>query len=163
MLLWGLLWPLEWVVAAALGVILVGRPLLGRFTTVPCFCHLWIMALTVVRWSPKALEMLYNLFQTDRSQLLSFSFVPEFLWISTWCVAFEDLLVYFTLSGRSYLSDFLIANRCGNNQAWMWLEKTELRCDKPQLCFNRGWGANTFHTGPCGFGFCFPFIKKPFI
>uniref|UniRef100_A0A8C4SVY5 BMERB domain containing 1 n=1 Tax=Erpetoichthys calabaricus TaxID=27687 RepID=A0A8C4SVY5_ERPCA len=41
----------------ALGVILVGRPLLGRFTTVPCFCHLWIMALTVVRWSPKALEM----------------------------------------------------------------------------------------------------------
>ncbi len=36
---------------------LVGRPLLGRFTTVPCFRHLWIMALTVVRWSPKALEM----------------------------------------------------------------------------------------------------------
>ncbi len=22
--------------------------------------------------------------------------------------------------------------------------ETELRCDKPQLCFNRGWGANTF-------------------
>ncbi len=41
----------------ALGVILFGRPLLGRFTTVPCFRHLWIMALTVVRWSPKALEM----------------------------------------------------------------------------------------------------------
>ncbi len=40
-----------------LGVILVGRPLLGRFTTVPCFRHLWILALTVVRWSPKALEM----------------------------------------------------------------------------------------------------------
>lgn len=36
---------------------------------------------------------------------------------------FEDLLVYFTLSGRSYLRDFLIANRCGSNQAWMWLEK----------------------------------------
>ncbi len=41
----------------ALGVILVGRPLLGRFTTVPSFLHLWIMALTVVHWSPKALEM----------------------------------------------------------------------------------------------------------
>ncbi len=41
----------------ALGVILVGQPLLGRFTTVPDFLHLWIMALTVVRWSPKALEM----------------------------------------------------------------------------------------------------------
>ncbi len=36
---------------------LVGRPLLGRFTTVPSFLHLWIMALTVVHWSPKALEM----------------------------------------------------------------------------------------------------------
>ncbi len=33
------------------------------------------------------------------------------------------LQVYFTLSGRSYLSDFLIVNRCGSNQAWMWLEK----------------------------------------
>ncbi len=40
----------------ALGVILVGRPPLGRFTTVPSFLHLWIMAL-VVRWSHKALAM----------------------------------------------------------------------------------------------------------
>ncbi len=41
----------------ALGVILVGQPLLGRLTTVPSFLHLWIMALTVVHWSSKALEM----------------------------------------------------------------------------------------------------------
>ncbi len=42
----------------ALGVILVGRPLLGRFTiTVPSFLYLWIMALTMVRWSSRALEM----------------------------------------------------------------------------------------------------------
>ncbi len=41
----------------ALGVILVGRPLLGRFTTFPSFLHLWIMALTMVRWSLKALEI----------------------------------------------------------------------------------------------------------
>ncbi len=41
----------------AFGVILVGRPLLGRFNTVPSFLHLWIMALTVVHWSPKGLEM----------------------------------------------------------------------------------------------------------
>ncbi len=35
-----------------------GRPATpGRFTTVPSFLHLWIMALTVVRWSPKVLEM----------------------------------------------------------------------------------------------------------
>ncbi len=33
----------------ALGVIMVGWPLLGRFTTVTSFLHLWIMALTVVR------------------------------------------------------------------------------------------------------------------
>ena len=31
----------------AFGVILVGQPLLRRFSTVPCFCHLWIMALTI--------------------------------------------------------------------------------------------------------------------
>ncbi len=41
----------------ALGVIVLGRPLQGRFTTVPSFHHLWIMVLTVARWSPKALEM----------------------------------------------------------------------------------------------------------
>ncbi len=29
----------------ALGVILLGRPLLGRFTAIPSFLHLWIMAL----------------------------------------------------------------------------------------------------------------------
>ncbi len=40
-----------------LGVILVGQPLLGRYTTVTSFLHLWIMALTVVRWSPKTVEM----------------------------------------------------------------------------------------------------------
>ncbi len=40
-----------------LGVILVGQPLLGRFSTVPSFLHLYIMDLTVVRWSPKASEM----------------------------------------------------------------------------------------------------------
>lgn len=41
----------------ALGVILFGRPLLGRFPTVPCFCHLWIMAFIVTGWSPKVLEI----------------------------------------------------------------------------------------------------------
>ncbi len=34
-----------------------GRSLLGRFTTVPSFLYLWIMALTVVPRSPKNLEM----------------------------------------------------------------------------------------------------------
>ncbi len=47
----------------ALGVFLVGQPLLGRFTTVPNILHLWIMALTVVRCSPKALEMALTLYR----------------------------------------------------------------------------------------------------
>ena len=37
----------------ALGVICVGRPLLGRFTTVPSYHYLWIMALSMVHWSFK--------------------------------------------------------------------------------------------------------------
>ncbi len=81
-------------------------------------------------------------------------------YISTWCVDFEDLLVYFTLSGRSYLSDFLIANRCGNNQAWMWLEKLNSGEINHSYVLTGGGGQTLFHTGSCGFGFCFPFIKK---
>lgn len=50
----------------ALGVILVGWPL-GRFTTALSFHHL---ALTAACWSPKALQMEYNLFQVDRSVTL---------------------------------------------------------------------------------------------
>ncbi len=37
-------------------------------------------------------------------------------------------MVYFTLSDRSYLSDFLIAKRCGSNQARGVARETELRC-----------------------------------
>lgn len=33
----------------ALGVILVGWPLLGRFPTIPYFCHLWIQAISLLR------------------------------------------------------------------------------------------------------------------
>ncbi len=44
-----------------LGVILVDWLLLERFTTVTSFLHLWIMALTMVRSSPKALEMAFTL------------------------------------------------------------------------------------------------------
>ncbi len=58
----------------------------------------------------------------DLNYFLSRLFLKLF-WISKGCVAFEDLLVFFTLSGRSYLSDFLMANRCGSNQAWVWLLK----------------------------------------
>ncbi len=74
--------------------------------------------------------------------------------------SFEDLLVYFTLSGRSYLSDFLIANRFGNNQDWMWLEKLNSGVINHSYVLNRGWGANTFSHRAMWFGFCFPFIKK---
>lgn len=39
---------------------LVGRLLLGRFTTVPSSLHLWIISLTVVHWRPKALKMAFG-------------------------------------------------------------------------------------------------------
>ncbi|CAJ0958237.1 unnamed protein product [Ranitomeya imitator] len=39
------------------------------------------------------------------------SLTDEFLWIVARSIAFEVLLAYFTFSGRSYLSDFLIENR----------------------------------------------------
>ncbi len=53
-------------------------------------------------------------------------------------------MVYFTLSGRSYLSDFLIANRCGSNQAWMWLEKLNSGVINQSYVLTGGGGANTF-------------------
>ncbi|MEQ2240893.1 hypothetical protein ILYODFUR_019734 [Ilyodon furcidens] len=43
-------------------VILVGQPRVGRFSFVLCILHLRLIALTVVYWCPKALEMA---FQTD--------------------------------------------------------------------------------------------------
>ncbi len=54
-----------------LGVILVGQPLLGRFTTVPSFLHLWIMALTVV---------LRNGFIKSSQVKLSFIVIPLHVW-----------------------------------------------------------------------------------
>lgn len=62
----------------ALGVIFIGWPLLGRFTTVSCFCYLCIIVPTVVQWS-------YDLFQIEGSQEHCFSCVPEFPWIEAWC------------------------------------------------------------------------------
>ncbi len=40
--------------------------------------------------------------------------------------------------------------------------ETELRCDTPQLCFNRGWGGGKhfFTQGHVGLDFYFFFIKK---
>lgn len=51
-------WESGW---CTLGVIMVSPPLLGSFSTVPSLLHLWIMTLTVVYWSPKALEMALEL------------------------------------------------------------------------------------------------------
>lgn len=49
------------VVQCTLRVILVGWPLLQKNPTVPGFLHLWMMALVVVRWSLKAIEILSSL------------------------------------------------------------------------------------------------------
>lgn len=38
-------------------LILVGQPVLGKFTTVLNFLYFWQMALTGLTWSPKALDM----------------------------------------------------------------------------------------------------------
>ena len=48
-----------WICLCAPGLILVGRPWEGSplLCYVPCLDNLWIMALTGVHWSPKALEM----------------------------------------------------------------------------------------------------------
>lgn len=54
----------------ALGGILVGQPLLGRFAIVPRFLHLEIMGLTVVCWSPRVLEI-SNPFHTVNTNLCS--------------------------------------------------------------------------------------------
>ncbi len=48
----------------------------------------------------------------------------------------------------------------GSNQAWMWLEKLNSGVINHSYVLTGGGGQTLFHTGPCWFGFCFPFIKK---
>ncbi len=64
----------------ALGVILVGRPLLGRFTTVPSFSPFVDNGSDRGSLESQSLrKWLYNPFQTDTCQLFCFSSVLEFL------------------------------------------------------------------------------------
>ncbi len=42
----------------------------------------------------------------------------------------------------------------------MWLEKLNSGVINHSYVLTGGVGQTLFHTGPCGFGFCFPFIKK---
>ncbi len=69
-------------------------------------------------------------------------------------------MVYFTLSGRSYLSDFLIANRCGSNQAWMWLEKLNSGVINHSYVLTGGGGQNTFSHRAMWVWILFPLHKK---
>ncbi len=76
------------------------------------------------------------------------------------------LQVYFTLSSRSYLSDFLIVNWCGSNQAWVWLEKLNSGVINHSYVLTggqgvrgKGGGKHFFTQGHVGLDF-FPFIKK---
>lgn len=54
----------------ALGVIAVRQPLLGGFTSIQNFLHLWILALTAVEWSPEETAVIFftvfNLLYFDR-------------------------------------------------------------------------------------------------
>ncbi len=100
----------------ALGVILVGQPLMGRFTTVPSFLHLWIMALTVVRWSPKALEWLYNPFQTDTCQLFCFSSVLE-SWHDVCSLRGKSHRTHFSIA-MHYFSIVFLSKHTHDGRAW---------------------------------------------
>lgn len=79
-----------------------------------CFGSSALQLVVVNRWPDILLQdprnwILFILtlhLQTERSQLLCFLFASEFPWIAPWCVVFEDLLVYSTLSDRSCLSDW---------------------------------------------------------
>ncbi len=42
----------------------------------------------------------------------------------------------------------------------MLLEKLNSGVINHSYVLTGGVGQTLFHTGPCGFGFCFPFIKK---
>ncbi len=145
----------------ALGVILVGRPLLGRFTTVPCFRHLWIMALTVVRWSPKGLGNGFITF----SRLIDLNyFLSHCSWISldlNMMCSFWGSFGLLHFVRQVLFKWFLDSNRCGSYQAWVWLEKLNSGVINHSYVLTGGGGQTLFHTGPCGFGFCFPFIKNP--
>lgn len=67
--LWALLWPRGWVVAAHSGSFWI---LLGSLSAVPCVRHLWNL---------RNKRLFLNLFQTDGSQVVSFSFLLEFPWL----------------------------------------------------------------------------------
>lgn len=68
----------------SLGAILVGNPLLGRFTTVPNFVHLWQWFARI----PKLWKWLCNLFQTDRQ-----TSVTLFL-ICSWFVVVVEVVLW---------------------------------------------------------------------
>ncbi len=78
----------------ALRVILVGWQLLGRFTTVTSFLHLWIMALTVVPWSPKALEMAVYIY------------IYIYIYTVSWKV-FAPFLFFTFFAYLSHLKDYI--------------------------------------------------------
>lgn len=72
----------------------VGHPLLQRFTTVPCFLHVWMTALTGIQWSPKDLEMVLQ--RGTKLQLMQITFghiYSWFFWILSKFLAFENLFV----------------------------------------------------------------------
>lgn len=60
-------------------------PLLGRFTTVPDFLHLRIMALAVVHWVPKPWKCHSNPFQTNRCQWSVYRLFFDVLFFETFC------------------------------------------------------------------------------
>lgn len=111
-------WESGW---CTLGVTVVSPPLMGSFSTVPSLLRLW-MTLTVVYWSPKALEMALEL-------LIGVSdFVSKLL---LYIMAFIYELSWFISSGR--------------NEALVWLVKLNPALPKMWLITCNSW----FNKGNC--------------
>lgn len=59
--------------------VIFGSPL---FHVLPFMYNCYVFISLLFSGAPQLQKWLYNLFQTERSQLLCFSFVPEFPWIA---------------------------------------------------------------------------------
>ncbi len=86
---------------------------------VPSFLHLWIMALTEVRWSPKALEISLKILS-----MIHVNYVVSHLFLNF----FRSGMMCCSLSMPHFVREalfkwFLDSNRSSSNQAWVWLVK----------------------------------------
>ncbi len=143
-----------------LGVIFVGQPLPGRFTTVPSLIHLWIMALTVIRWSPKALDMALEPFPDWHMSTILFLICS---WISLVCciMCCSSSMLHFVrqILFKWFLDSTglaVIRAACG---LWNLTPLYKIMCLITVLSWFNGRGQFIFHVGPGRFGQLFSLNK----